>query len=196
MNRTTFCFFFSSAVVALTAAVSQAALIESEPNNSPATADVITIGAVPYADAGVLSVRAGDIDVFSMNLDAGDVLVANVTGLVGLPLGSNPDLILGVFDAAETLVAFDDDAGLELGASIGYVVPSTGSYYVAVSGYDGNLGYPVLGDSFSTANMFDGGHTEFGSYLMALSVTPSVPEPAAMVLLALGGLLPTLRRIR
>lgn len=196
MSRTTFCFLFSSAVVALTTAVSQAAIIESEPNNTPATADVIAIGAVPYADAGVLDMRDGDIDVFSVSLDAGDVLVANATGLNGLPLGSNPDLVLGVFDAAETLVAFDDDAGLELGASVGYVVPSTGSYYVAISGYDGNLSYPTLGDSFATANMFDGGHVESGSYLLALSVTPNVPEPAAMMLLAMGGLVPALRRAR
>ncbi|TWT85987.1 hypothetical protein Pla123a_07950 [Posidoniimonas polymericola] len=195
MIRTICSSLSSGALFALTAAVSQAAIIESEPNNTPATADAIAIGAVPYADAGVLTLNAGGVDVFSVDLSLGDVLVANATGLKGLPLGSNPDVVLGIFDSAETLVAFDDDAGLEYGASIGYVIPSTGLYYVAVSGYDGDLSYPTLGDSFATANMFDGGHPESGSYLLALSVTPSVPEPVATLLL-IGGLVPALRRVR
>jgi len=115
--------------------------------------------AEPNAHAGDFTLIAGDVDFVGIGpLAAGDVITAATTPLEGSGF-SNPDTILGVFDTAGFLVAYNDDAGgLSPGSALAFEVLSDGNYFVAVSGY----GDPT----------FEGIHNKFGRYALTISLVP------------------------
>src|SRR5262249_25685006 len=84
--------------------VPSVSLLETEPNNTPATADVIDrLPATPVIVSGSVS-GLGDRDWFRLDLQAGGVVGAALQG----PSGLNPGLRF--VDPAGTLVVANDDA--------------------------------------------------------------------------------------
>ena len=169
------------------ATVAQAAIIETEPNNTLATADPILLGSMT-ADAGVPSLKAGDVDVFSIALNAGDFLSVNTSGIASIPPGNLPNTVAGLIDSSGVVILIDDDGGQNLGSNFSYMTPTTGTYYIAVTGYP-DAASAMAGSTFGSAGVFDGAHTAKGPYLFTVSVLQTaVPEPSSMLLLA-GGIL-------
>lgn len=97
---------------------------EEESNDIPEQA-----GRIPEAAAtmnGVLS-KSGDVDIYQMEVPAGQTLVASMQA--HRDLGSPMDASLQILDAAGTVVAQnDDDHGLD--PQISYTVPTDGTWYV------------------------------------------------------------------
>lgn len=152
-------------------AASQAVVFEMEPNNGIASANSFgRMTPAPFADLGIGSLSAGDVDYYAVMLYAGESLNASVTQVPVVP--STLDSLLGLFDSAGNLIESDDDDGPGFVSSINRDITVTGMYYLAVSGFgDGD---------------FNGsGHTESANYFLTVSAVP-VPEPATMTALGLG----------
>ena len=165
--------------VALCCATVQAAIEEVEPNNTLATATPLDISAIGV-DMGIarLSDAGGDVDFFSIALNVDDILTAITTPLEA-PLWV-PDTMMGVFDAAGTILVFNDDSGLDTwGSAVNFLSPETATFYIGVTGWDD---YGFVGD-----------HEEVGNYALKVSV---VPEPATILTLALCSPLLLARRRR
>ncbi|MFP4145503.1 MAG: DVUA0089 family protein [Phycisphaeraceae bacterium] len=186
------------AAVGLSAATASASIIETEPNDTLAEANAITItrtGGI-WADAGVLSLdaTAEDVDFFSLDLLADEALTLTTT-----PLGSSdfgdPDTMLGIFDGQGTLLDYTDDTDGSLtttgddsglGSTLRFHASETGTYYVAVTGFnDANFNGIEDNDTI--------GHGETGLYVLTASV---VPEPASLALMLIGGTMLGWRRRR
>ncbi|QDU58097.1 hypothetical protein [Aeoliella mucimassa] len=186
MTRTTI-LSLASMLLVFGATAAQAAIIETESNNTLATADVIDLAGAT-ADAGVVNLTAGDVDVFSIDLEVGDFLGVNTYGVGSVPPGDSPNTVVGLFDSAGELLLLDDDGGQALGSNFTYLSSTADSFYIAVTGYPDGQAAP-LGSTFGAAGVFDGSHTAAGPYLFTVSVLPQqVPEPASCLLVA-GGLL-------
>ena len=82
----------------------------------------------------------GDVDFFSFQAEGGQTYQLDV----GIP--GRLDSIVTLYDSdGSDLVRSDDYAGRTLGSQIVWEAPSTGTYYVAVKGYDrDDLGYYTL----------------------------------------------------
>ena len=154
---------------------------ESEENDTIATADIL-----PDTDAfvAVMLLDELDVDVFSVYLEAGEVLTAMTTPLYD-PFYS-PDTMLALLDAQGVELAFNDDSGegdyLDddmFGSMIIHRAAAAGNYYLAVSGW--NESHDTYGE-----------HEEYGEYALTTSI---VPEPATLSLLAFG-MLAAIRRRR
>lgn len=141
-------------------------------------------GSVVSATA-MLDPAAPDVDFYSVDLLAGDILTA-----ITAPLGadfSSPDTLLGVFDAGGSLLLVNDDAGSDFapggagptrGSVVRFLAPASGRYYLGVTGFPDNA--------------FTGGHGEVGMYGLAASI---VPAPGALAL-GLCGMIAAGRRRR
>lgn len=151
------------------ASVAGAVIVETEPNNTFGTANVITRGPSPWADVGVMSLTAGggDVDFFSINLFEGEFITI-ITTPIEDPY-SDPDTILGLFDNSQNPLEFNDDAGSGFGSAIRWQAEYTGVHYIAVSGF---------GD-----DDFVGDHSEDGAYILTVS---TVPEPATLLAIGAG----------
>jgi hypothetical protein len=86
-----------------------------------------TIGDGPHGRAAG---NTGDFDFFALNATAGQT----ITGLTATPTGPL-DTMLFVYDSTGALRAFNDDA-VGLDSRVRFVVPTTGTYFVAVSGFN------------------------------------------------------------
>ncbi len=159
------------AALATLSAAANAIIVETEPNNSIATADVITPGVIPYSDTGDIRLTAGDVDYFSLGLPSSVALSVIATPLAGS--FTIPDTYLGLFDAQGNVLALNDDAGPGTGSLLMYEITAPGTYYIGVTG---------TGD-----DLWQGNHTQAGNYQLTVSVSP-VPEPASMAALGLGAL--------
>lgn len=162
--------------VALAASTASAALLESEPNNSPATANFIADAV--YASTGGFAfdgtISTDDVDFISINLNAGDVVGAAVFD----SLFSGGDPMIVALDSSLAQVAFDDDAtGLD--PFIRFAATTSGVHYIGVTGF---------GDS-----AFIGAHSEVFSYKLIVGVN-RIPEPATLGLLAGAAMLGLRRR--
>jgi serralysin len=122
------------------------------------------IGNNPEVDAEL------DVDMFKVELNAGDTLIADIDADV---YGSFLDSILQIFDEFGNVVAFSDDDNAEnefffsFDSYIEFSALTTGTYFVAVSGYS-NIAY----DPF-VAGSGDFGST--GEYTLNLSIVlPSI----------------------
>ena len=183
MSSTTFGRLLAALAVTLLSFLcnsSSAGIIESEPNNTLATADVIPVTPGIFSDFGLFSLSAGDVDVLSINLQANDTIT-----VVTVPLGSSfsvPDTEVALLDPAGIILSIDDDGGPGFGSAVSYTVPSLGTYYLGFTGFD-DIPDGAVGSTF--ASVFDGGHTQAGLYQIVVSVTPGVPEPASLMLLGI-----------
>lgn len=139
---------------------------ESEPNNTWATANVI-----PSHDGTIIinGSRVGDssADYFRFPVLAGDTLTANVC--------CYGDPMLALFDPLGNMVAANDD-WYSLMPYIAYVIPTSGLWTIAVTGY------PDFG--------FSGGGSYAWTYQATISMqraaSSEIPEPGTSVLMAAG----------
>ncbi len=154
--------------VAVASVGAHAVLFETEPNNTPGTANFIARGASPWADVGVMSLNpAGDVDWFIFDMNAGEYLTA-ITYPIADDTENNPDTMMALWDSNLNQLDFDDDAN-GFGSAIRYHNVETGRYYLSITGF---------GD-----DNFTGDHSEQGDYILTMSL---VPEPATMIALAAG----------
>jgi len=158
------------------------AIIETEPNDTMATADVISSPtSYPWSDVGICSLDSSgsDIDYFKIWLNDADTVMTVVTTPLTVPFTS-PDTLLGLFDSSGTLLVSNDDSGGTNGSTVMYDITTSDWYYIAVTG---------SGDT----NFAGIDHGETGNYMLTVSV---VPEPATLAMITLGGLLVLVRRRR
>lgn len=118
----------------------------TEPNDTLATASVGLAGGV---DAAVLAGTVGDgvagtrdVDLYSVSLEAGQVLNASVRARVD---GSTLDSYLRIFDATGIQLAFNDDSLGSQDSTIALTATASGTYYVGVSGYGNSQYAPLTG---------------------------------------------------
>jgi hypothetical protein len=112
-----------------------------------------TIGDGPYGSAGT---GTNDYDFYALTASTGQVITVKTATPTGLL-----DTVVALYDAAGTLVAFNDDfSGLD--SQLQFRVPATGTFYAAVAGYGGE---PV--DPFdSSVGVGDGSE---GAYTVTLT---------------------------
>ncbi|MFN8139068.1 MAG: PEP-CTERM sorting domain-containing protein [Fimbriimonadales bacterium] len=150
-------------------AAANAVITESESNNTIGTANLISRGASPWADVGVINLAAGggDVDFFGIDLLAGEYLTV-ITYPIADDSENAPDTMLTLRDSTGFELDFNDDAN-GFGSAIRYHIADTGRYYIGITGF-GDTG-------------FGGAHGEEGDYILTVSV---VPEPATMLALGAG----------
>ena len=161
----------SVALAGSTARSVRAAVSETEPNGSLATAqrivppNTLLTAAFPPPGSGALvkgSLSPGDVDYYAFDLAAGQLLtVAVVTD----DEGALSDPVLALFDPTGARVATDDDSGPGFLPALRLTVPQAGTWKVAVTGF---------GDA-----SFDGSvHSERFDYRLVISAAPpSSTEP-------------------
>ena len=114
-----------------------------------------TIGDGPHGSSGTGS---GDLDFYSVTLEAGESL----TAAVDTP-DSALDPMVFLWDDAGELVAFDDDGGPGFDSLLSYTAAAGGTYYVMATGYSA-----VPDDPFDSGSG-DGAGSE-GQFDLTLSV--------------------------
>ncbi len=120
----------------------------AEPNDSPATASLITYGSV--VDGFICP--ESDVDYYAFTGSVGDRVVIDIEAE---PLGSMLDSQIYLLDGDGTsvLAYHDDQVPFELrDSTLGYLLPQNGTYFVKV----GDWGYPGEGgsDHFYTLRIF------------------------------------------
>lgn len=106
---------------------------ETEPNNTPATANPIALGDTAIGEVNPF----GDEDFWSFTAAAGTLISVDVDAWeFGSPL--DPTLELIASDGVTSLAFNDDWDGLD--SRISYQIPTTGTYYLALRGYAGSGG--------------------------------------------------------
>jgi pre-peptidase len=165
-----------------------------------------------HASASSTNDAATDVDWYSFTGFAGASVFFDID--CGAGCGDSVDTTLALFDGAGTLIAFGDDSyPLDPGTSderdsfVGvYGLPTSGTYYVAVSNYDR---FPAAISSCAfTAQMtrpdgavaggsaafdctpgddsFSGGLVGTGDYLLHISNSQPLPEPGTVPSIGLG----------
>ena len=170
--------FTAACVAAATATAGAATITESESNNTLATADPLPPDDFNFVMA-TLGGTGGDVDVFSIFLNAGDILLSQTVPLRVFP--NEPDTELAIVNSSGTIVEESDDTGDDdsRGDALDFMAPTSDTYFVAVTGFpDGGS----TGDTFGAGN-YEGGHSQSGRYALTTTIIP-VPEPLA----GIGGL--------
>lgn len=152
-------------------------LVEIEANNTVPTANFVPRATYPFGGVAIDGTLApGDVDFFSFDFTAGDLVTASTFDFVpdasGNQSATGLDTYLGVFDPGGVLFITDDDDGPGFLSSLYFVVPATGRWTFGVTGF----GDPDFNGT---------GHSEEGPYKLVVGHNP-VPEPATLGLLAAG----------
>ena len=163
----------AAAAITLSSGQSQAAVINesSASNNTLATAQPLPDDQSNLVFAS-LSGSGGDVDVFSIMLEAGEILIAQTVPLREFP--NEPDTELAIVNSAGVIVEESDDIGDDdsLGDALDYQAPTSGTFFIAVTGFpDGG----DVGDDFGDG-IFVGDHSRFGRYALNVGIIP-IPEP-------------------
>lgn len=124
---------------------------EEEPNGSASVAsttigdvDVTDAESVPLGSALDAALTSEDTDIFAVDVEAGETLIADVETVAT----GEPDTLLAIYDESGEQVAFNDDyTGRESRAS--YTSDDGGTYYVVV----------VAWDAFNPANATTGDYS-------------------------------------
>lgn len=117
----------------------------AEPNNTLAKARAINLpfNSTPLTKFTEIEPLGNDVDFYRVRLDAGRILVAQTSGIL--------DPVMGLYDAAGNLVAFDDDGGPGLQSRVIYSVGASGIYRLAVSTFPD---YDFTGDGAGPAGRY------------------------------------------
>lgn len=159
----------------------QTTIVESEPNNTIATADALAGTNIQFANGTLAS--STDIDFFSFTVTAPGGVLLQVLGS-STASGTLPDPLLSVFNSAGTLLASDDDGGVGLNSLININL-GVGSYFAAASGFGGSTGTYLL-----TVSSGVGPAGQLPATLgPGVAGTDIIPEPGTYALMA-AGLLP------
>jgi hypothetical protein len=190
----------------LSAATAQAALIESEANDSIGTANTVVSANSALAGMigdGTLNLASNDVDMFAVKLVAGQLFSASIDSTISAMVLAGTDLDLG-------LVLLDADSMHSLSGNhdgsfntslLEYTPTETGWYYLAITA-QGQEALDTNGDPMrdffnwdnnAFASWSDGAWAA-GSY--NVSLTGNVPEPASPWLLAAGALAAVASRVR
>ena len=179
-------------LVGLTIEITEPTLDTDPANDGAAGADDLGIdGGGAVLHVATLEDRAeppGDVDMYSVSLGGGDTLIATTVPFGGVL--DVPDTEMAVFDGV-TWFVINDDAGERLprgrraGSTVRFKAPSTGVYYLVISGFPD-------GDD----DALDGDHTETGDYAVVASVvlTQEAPEIPTLSQTGLGALVAPDRR--
>ncbi|HEX2465493.1 MAG TPA: IPTL-CTERM sorting domain-containing protein [Thermoanaerobaculia bacterium] len=159
-------------LVGLTIEIAESTLDTDPANDATAGADDLGIdGGGSVLHVATLDDPAGgpgDVDTYQVSLTGNDTLIATT-----VPFGGtldSPDTQMGVFDGTTWFVINDDAGddepqGEELGSTVRFKAPSTGVYYLVISGFDD-----------ASDDVLDGEHSETGDYAFVASVV--VPQEA------------------
>lgn len=194
-------------------------ILESEPNNTAATANPIGTFNIPGGSIlidgtitpGTLGTpntpgTAGDVDWFGFTVTGSAMGVASIYSLNPSGTGNSE---LWLVDSNGTVLAFNDDgnpAGGQFMSSIFNLTLMPGNYFLVVSG-DNDSGTitggttltgpdaaaVALPDGFEGATTQVDGHTQSFDYKFVVGFNV-VPTPGAAALLGLGGLMLARRR--
>lgn len=194
-------------------------ILESEPNNTAATANPIGTFNIPGGSIlidgtitpGTLGTpntpgMAGDVDWFGFTVTGNAMVVASIYSLN--PNGTG-DSELWLVDSTGRVLAFNDDgnpAGGEFMSSIFNINLLPGNYFLVISGANDSGtdsgGATLTGDAAAAVALPDGfegattqvdGHTQSFDYKFVVGFNV-VPTPGAAALLGLGGLMLVRRR--
>jgi len=108
---------------------------ESEPNNSPAQANVLT---PPVTVSGTIA-PAGDVDFFAVDARRGQQLVIDVDARSLTP-PSPLDTVVTLFDSTGRQLAENDDAQGSTDSLLRFTIPADGRYIFRVRSFDGKGG--------------------------------------------------------
>ncbi len=106
-----------------------------------------------------------DVDLFSFHADAGSYVNLVTDMALG---GQSADTMLRLFDGAGHPLASDDDSGRSRYSRIFYRVPTTGTYYVGVSGYQNDRYDPTRAGSAVSG--------QTGDYVLTIGISPRRPQ--------------------
>jgi hypothetical protein len=153
---------------------SAAVVLETEPNDTPATANAVALG---DSTSGVID-PAGDVDVFAIDLTAGELAEFDVDAQA-LPGGSYLDSYLTLYGPdGITIVAQNDDwDGLD--SYLLYAPPADGTYFLEISPCCGPGGGPG-GPEYNYL-------IRIGAFLAELDESEPNDSPAQATVMALGG---------
>lgn len=158
---------------------------ESEPNNTLGNANNVGSFGFPGGSVlvdGILS-GAGDVDWYSFTLNQTSTL-----SIFAAFSADDGDGVMQVVGGVNDVIAFDDDSGVGLMPALQIENLGAGTYWVGLSGFG-----DASANSVDTDELFDGvGHEETFTYKLAIGFT--VPAPAPLALLGLGGLVAARRR--
>ena len=184
------------AALALAAAIAwpcaALAINETEPNDLRTAAQLISNIAGDFVIDGGRSFANPSDDFFSFMVRGPGLL-----RIVSSSPDGGADSIMGLFNAAGTLLASDDDSGPGAMSAIDYMVGAPGIYTLGLSGYNPGLlactatvtqCYDTNGDFvFDTFVAGGGAGGSAGwDYRISLSGVALVPEPHAALMLAPG----------
>lgn len=105
------------------------------------------LGDGPHGSDGT---GTNDFDVVSLDVPAGQTVIADTEGSTGLS-----DSLLALYDAEGNVVASDDDGGTGLLSLLIYTADEAGTYYLVVAGYSSAGSLPA--DPFDSASGAGGG---------------------------------------
>ncbi len=189
--------FAIGALAALSGLAQGGIFFEFESNDTIATANdlgsitdpggsILVDGTITPGDPA--SDAAGDVDWFAISFNGTTDLVVSIFSLTD---PANDDSMLMLVDGdGTTILAFDDDDGIEYMSSFQVFDLSAGTYYIGVSGYPDSDG-TTLFDGYS---QFDGSPiTENFAYKLLIGANV-VPAPAGVAMFGLAGLAGLRRR--
>ena len=117
------------------------------------------VGDGPFGSAGT---ESGDYDFFRVEATAGNVITVDVDTpipFVGL------DSTVSIYDSAGSELVYGDDDGETFDSFVTFTVPTTGTYYVVVYGFPGN----IIADPFDSSTGTGAGSE--GDYTATIEVT-------------------------
>ena len=189
--------------IAMSASVAQAAIIETEGNDTFATANAGAIPDTLIGSIGDASAVSNDVDIWSFNLGAGQNFGANIsyTGLYN-PIDVNPIMTLFMENAGSYYAVASTDPD-SFGTSLDFTTWASGNYFLSISA-DFNNAEDAFGNNqsdssfFTTEDVLGTAFSNFngGSFTSFDYQVSTVPVPAAVWLFGSGllGLMGVARR--